>query len=297
MKLDARKMIIVDLNSGSYNKTNKGHELFNLTQNPIDNNYYGYCPPHDGIVINKLGAKKLDDYIDGILVIYVTKKLKSNNREIIAFCLNARVFKEGQSGDNLARNFKNNDGQKKIATYSVLSDNLIDLSSRLNKFEIKINDYNNQMFRMQRVYGGTYPKLDKKIIIYLEEILENKVLLDNDNNELQEEIQNSEPATKEEIEKSANKPLSFGSSSQGKTITKDNRLSKSALKSTNYTCVVNPNHKTFFTKQGVQYMEGHHLIPCTVTNGEYFMEKFNKNIDCFENIVCVCPNCHREIHY
>ena len=44
-------------------------------------------------------------------------------------------------------------------------------------------------------------------------------------------------------------------------------------------------------------MEGHHLIPCTVNNAMYFWNKFEKSIDCVENIVCLCPTCHRRIHF
>ena len=44
-------------------------------------------------------------------------------------------------------------------------------------------------------------------------------------------------------------------------------------------------------------MEGHHLIPCTCSNAEYIWDKFNANIDCLENIVSLCPTCHRLIHF
>jgi len=296
-KLNAIKMVIVDLYAGSYNQNNIGHELFNLNKNPVDDNFYGYCPPGDGIAINKLGAKNKDEFTDGILIVYVAKKKKSSDREIISFCLNARAFRVGQNGKDLNRNFIDKNGNENISTYSIKSDNLSDLKSRLNKFEIKINDYNNKMFRMQRIYGGTYPMLDEKIIAYIEEILENKVLLDNDNNEEQEEIQISEPASFDEILNSSNKPLTIVSSSQGKIVAKDNRISKSALKEANFKCTVNSEHKTFLNKHHTPYMEGHHLIPCTVTNSEYYMGKFSKNIDCFENIVTLCPSCHRELHY
>jgi len=297
MELKAKRMVIVDLYAGRYHQTKKGHELFNLNRNAIDDNYYGYCPPGDGIVIKKLGAKNADSFIEGILVVYVAKKLNSNDREIIAFCMNATVFSSWQSGDELCRNFIDNDGNEKIASYSIKSNNLYDLRERLNKFEIKIKDYNNYMFRMQRVYGETYPKLDKKIIAYIETILGTNDTLDNDNNEEQEEIQNAEVASLVDIKNSANKPLTIVESAHGRLISKDSRISKSALNDANYKCVVDPKHTTFITKQHVPYMEGHHLIPCTVTNSELFMEKFNKNIDCFENIVCLCPNCHRELHY
>ena len=38
-------------------------------------------------------------------------------------------------------------------------------------------------------------------------------------------------------------------------------------------------------------MEGHHLIPMKAQSD------FEINIDRIENIVCLCPNCHRMIHH
>lgn len=295
--LNARRMVVVDLYAGSYNEENTGHELFNLNKNPIDGNFYGYCPPWDGIAISNFGAKNADKYINDVLVVYVTKKNKSNNREIIAFCLNAMVFKKGQSEVKLNRSYIDKDGERKESTYSIKSDNLYNLKNRFNKFEIKIGAYSNQMFRKQRFYGGTYPDLDKEIIAYLEKLMENMELLDNDDSEVQEEIQKAEPSSREEIQNSANKPICIVNGNQGKIIAKDSRISKAALVEAKYTCLINPAHKTFMTKQKITYMEGHHLIPCTVSNSEFFNRIFKKNIDCIENIVCICPNCHREVHY
>lgn len=295
-KLNADKMLVVDLYSGEYARKHIGHEALNLIENPVDGNFYGYCPPWDGVAIDKLGAKNNAEDIDNITIVYVRKKDGSNNREIIAFCLNARVFKHAQSGDRLNR-FIDKDGEIKTATYSIKSDNMYNLRTRLNKFEIKIKDYNNYMFRKQRFYGGKYPELDEKIISYLEDFLEPKELLDSDDCEEQEEIQISKSASSQEVQDSVKKPLCIVNGNHGKIIAKDSRITKSALIAAKYTCVINPTHKTFITKNGVLYMEGHHLIPCTVTNSEYFWKKFKKNIDCFENIVCLCPNCHREVHY
>lgn len=44
-------------------------------------------------------------------------------------------------------------------------------------------------------------------------------------------------------------------------------------------------------------MEGHHLIPCTSANSENYGVKYGRNIDCVENIICLCPTCHRRIHF
>lgn len=151
------------------------------------------------------------------------------------------------------------------------------------------------MFRKQRVYGGKYPELDKEILSYLTTLLTNEILLDNDND--QNEIQNSEPANLIETQRSCIRPLAIVNCSQGKIIAKDSRIAKAALLAADFKCIIDPQHKTYLTKRKVQYMEGHHLIPCTVANSEHFYGRFSKNIDCFENIVSLCPNCHRELHF
>ncbi len=43
------------------------------------------------------------------------------------------------------------------------------------------------------------------------------------------------------------------------------------------------------------FMEAHHLIP--ISNQILFWDKYNLNIDCIENLVSLCPTCHRAIHY
>jgi len=42
-------------------------------------------------------------------------------------------------------------------------------------------------------------------------------------------------------------------------------------------------------------MEPHHLIP--ISKYATIWERFNVNIDCVENIVSLCPICHRCIHF
>lgn len=68
-------------------------------------------------------------------------------------------------------------------------------------------------------------------------------------------------------------------------------MKETAKRSENYRCEHKRLHKTFIAKSnGKNYVEGHHLIP--------FSERknFDISIDIVENIVCLCPNCHRKIH-
>jgi hypothetical protein len=58
-----------------------------------------------------------------------------------------------------------------------------------------------------------------------------------------------------------------------------------------FICEFNHEHKTFIAKaDNNNYVEAHHLIPFSKR------KEFDLNIDVLENIVCLCPNCHRRIH-
>ena len=65
----------------------------------------------------------------------------------------------------------------------------------------------------------------------------------------------------------------------------------------NYSCEISEKHKTFKRESdGTQYMESHHIVPMAM---QHDAKKHNKRIvlDRVENIVCLCPNCHRQIHH
>lgn len=69
------------------------------------------------------------------------------------------------------------------------------------------------------------------------------------------------------------------------------RIKKTAIRLANYQCEHNPLHVTFLDKKGSQYMEGHHLIPMNA------QPQTAVNLDRIENIVSLCPTCHRAVHY
>ncbi len=75
----------------------------------------------------------------------------------------------------------------------------------------------------------------------------------------------------------------------------DKRLAKTAIQKANYTCELDnfdkKSHATFISKSGHQYLEAHHLIPM-----KFQKDEKHKNLDRLENIVPLCPTCHRAIH-
>ena len=288
-----RPMMVVDLFSGSYTSEYIGHEVLNLEKNQKDGRYYGYCPPHDNIAITSLGASRKVETISGVTVIYVKKRRGSNDREVIGFCENATVHNKAIDGKLLKRYLDKENG---YCSYSIESDTMENLMDEEDKFVIRINDYKNKMFRPQKFYKGTYPELDQKLFTYIKDFL-NKKDVDDDDALFQLKVQNVDETSCSSIGDNSKEKPNFASGKSSLEVTKSPTVSKHALIAAKYICAGNHGHVTFETSKGKPYMEGHHLIPCTYTNTQYFWNKQGLNIDCQANIVCLCPTCHRQIHY
>ena len=75
----------------------------------------------------------------------------------------------------------------------------------------------------------------------------------------------------------------------------DEKNSKIAIQKAYYCCEHNPNHETFISaKSHKNFMEAHHLVP--VKYQQLIWSKYHINVDCVENIVSLCPTCHRAFH-
>ena len=72
---------------------------------------------------------------------------------------------------------------------------------------------------------------------------------------------------------------------------RDSNLARKALANAHYCCEIDPKHRTFTSIRGTNYVEAHHLIPISAT------KELSVNLDFLENIVSLCPNCHRAIHH
>lgn len=65
-----------------------------------------------------------------------------------------------------------------------------------------------------------------------------------------------------------------------------------AIAGAKHCCEYSYDHRTFIARSsGKAYMEGHHLIPLKS------QPKFECSIDVYANVVCLCPNCHRLMHF
>lgn len=292
--LSKKPMVLINLNSGSYTLTRTGHEYFNLWPNETDGRYYGYCPPYDDLSIDSLGAKKSDPSISGVLVVYVRKYNNTNDRIIVGFTDDATIYRDSKPGAPLNRFIKEK-GEIIDCKYSIVSDTMYDLKDYPEKFIIPTSSYNPHMFRKHRTFKGTHPELDRMIIAYLERYLSHSG--DEDSLPFQRRVlEENVPEGTPGEDSSLREPETTGAGN-AKAVKKRIAVSKRALMLAHFECAADSSHKTFLTDKGTPYMEGHHLIPCTPDNAARLWKKKKRNIDCEANIVCLCPTCHRRVHF
>lgn len=115
-----------------------------------------------------------------------------------------------------------------------------------------------------------------------------------DDENYQKEIDEASVYDVESLKEASNRIPTLKETSNVKRYKTDPKIAKTVLAEKKYICenatLIGENHKTFTTKRGVQYQEGHHLVPVKA------QKDFEMNIDRPENIVCLCPICHKAVH-
>ena len=77
-----------------------------------------------------------------------------------------------------------------------------------------------------------------------------------------------------------------------KSINRNQKIIDEVILNSNFKCFINPLHITFASNTRENYVEGHHIIPLSL------QESFkDNNLDIKDNIVPLCPNCHKAFHF
>ena len=299
------KILMFKLRTGNFVKKGcgKGREQFNINENAIiDGKYYGAIlntGKLDDISLEQIddNANKNTSMIDGIIVVYF--KEIENVTCIVAIAENTTIYRKVQEDEDIikyrihefeASNEHHLHGGSENVGYHTITN--VDDMHLLKEGYIPINIAKEHayFFRAQRAlskeakYRGLRDQIVEKVFDYL------------DDTEIDLQPNQIENAKVENGKNSSNDPLSICNSSTGKQINKKPWVSKNALIRAKHLCEYNPAHNTFLTSNEHPFMEGHHLIRCTVKISKLFWGKYNKNIDTETNIVSLCPNCHRMIH-
>lgn len=72
---------------------------------------------------------------------------------------------------------------------------------------------------------------------------------------------------------------------------RDTSLVNIVREDSNYECFLDDKHETFPNRNKDNYVEVHHIIPMA------HQDSFDQNLDCYENLIALCPNCHRAVHH
>ena len=163
-------------------------------------------------------------------------------------------------------------------------------SNKLNKivdFDLEGNEYKKQSKQEKVEY---FSKDDKNNIVLINEIQEN---IENQEELIyQEKIENMDISDSEINEfKNDHSHPEQGDSKGNKYWKRNPTKAKAALKKAMYCCEFDNKHLTFKSnKSNMNFVEAHHLIPMK------FQKEDRESLDNIDNIVALCPNCHRAIH-
>lgn len=154
--------------------------------------------------------------------------------------------------------------------------------------------YNNQGFNINLIDSpyiqNINPKLESSVSTYIE---------DDDETSYEEKVNNiNDSNVNEDVSEGAYNvaPTPIRRFEVGRRFRVNPLLGKIAIQKAYYCCENDPNHETFLSqKTNKNYMEAHHLVP--VCNQQQIWDKYGINIDCVENMVSLCPNCHKAFHY
>lgn len=152
---------------------------------------------------------------------------------------------------------------------------------------IEYTEHKQEIFRHYELFDK---KKSDKIFQYIR-LLEQEVYLDDieADYKFQNLLDNIEPLNINESPVTAKSPKEQNGR---RAYPRNLGYAKYALEKANYQCEIDESHKTFMSYSSKQqYVEAHHLIPLKV------QDEFNFSLDVPGNIVSLCPNCHRLIHF
>jgi 5-methylcytosine-specific restriction protein A len=73
---------------------------------------------------------------------------------------------------------------------------------------------------------------------------------------------------------------------------RDPKMAALAIAASSYSCEVDTEHETFTSRRTKErFVEAHHLVPMQ------YQGEFSFSLDIPENIVALCPTCHRKFHH
>lgn len=255
---------------GSYNNDSIGHEVCNFTN--ANGKIYGYVQPTGRINIEKLGAKKGEEFVDGVTVIW-TAGPESGGTAVVGWYTNATVYRELQRISKPPKIHKKNG----IKVYRI--------SASASDVRL-LPTYEREFMIPRAVKGG----IGQSNIWYADKPesaeLVDKVLLLVERDSRPDRL----PDVDAEAFGSEGNPrlVSHFRRERNSTIVKKKRATVFAETGALCCEVCGFNFEEVYGKHGEKFCEVHHLTP---------LHKADRNIETkLFDLAVVCSNCHRIIH-
>lgn len=283
------------INGGSYVKENEdAYEKYNFKEE--NGYYYGFVETkhHGESDFNQLHIEKIDesfknkDHIEHVLVVLCAKP-HVGSTVIVGWYKDATVYRLRPEINGRIYNLK----------AKIFNSRLLRIVER--RFVIpraKSNEDGIGFGQSNIWYASSKNSSDliNQVLAYINNKSNHQFLdediLDDDNNMINDLLETNPNFDFESVPLEPQKPIF----EKGRVVWPRNHTLKiRALAKANYKCEVDEGHFTFKRRNnGFDYTEGHHLIPLTAQSDSRFS---NVNLDCLENIVSLCSNCHNELHY
>lgn len=138
-----------------------GGEMFNFESQ--GRKMYGYVQVGGKINIERLGAKRTDDRIKDVLIVWVAKRPNPGGNYIVGWYKNATVYRAPQFKDNVQRNWNNQD----LGFYVVANRNEAKLLSK-DQRTVRIPRGKGAMGQSNIWYADNNPELVRKVFKYVE---------------------------------------------------------------------------------------------------------------------------------
>lgn len=268
----------------------------------------------DGVSINKFytyamtsqSFNEIDEVVNFLAdpsapVSPMIEQMKSNSRVLTLFKENTKLFEIGVGQKGI---IKLNAAAAQYFYDNFISlinfNDLIDVTTDIGEYAYFLNNvqgYNINLLQKSFIAPKTKIKVvKKKKVTKAVKAKENDSEFDGDYVGVVNEVNERNINPNIAIGASTNPVTTSGSSSTHQRVHKNPIYGKIAIMKSNYKCEHDKNHVTFSgSTNGKPFMEAHHLVP--IGKAVDIWNSQHVNIDCVENLVSLCPNCHSAIHY
>ncbi|WP_027518475.1 MrcB family domain-containing protein [Bradyrhizobium sp. WSM1417] len=150
--------------------------------------------------------------------------------------------------------------------------------------EISSDKFRNDLIQLMDLYDGLVTKLGSNLLDHLQSMSSEEY------QEAANEIA-TEPSSKSLPEGGLPRPPKVNGMQAGK-YQRNPEMAAIAIQSASHQCEMGPGHTTFTSRKTKKpFVEAHHLIPMQCQGD------FEVSLDVPENIVALCPGCHRKFHH